>query len=67
MRAPASGDSVKHYRVPSQGQSILDIAQTTLGNRSRWPEIYRLNLPMRPEYPIPGGTDLRLPADAVVP
>jgi hypothetical protein len=63
-----SGDGTKSYRVPEQGESILEVARKTLGGDSkRWPEIYRLNGNVDPAYPIPGGTILRLPASAAVP
>jgi hypothetical protein len=60
-------DATKPYRVPGQGQMLIEIAQQTLGDRGRWSEIYRLNPALRPEYPIPGGTEIRLPGNANVP
>jgi hypothetical protein len=52
------------YRVQNpQGESILDIAERTLGNRSRWNEIYRLNPNYPPQFPIPAGTELRMPGN----
>ena len=61
------GDASKRYRVPGQGQMMLEIAQQTLGDRGRWSEIYRLNPNLRPEQPVPGGMEIRLPANANVP
>jgi hypothetical protein len=60
-------DVTKPYRVPGQGQMLIEIAQQTLGDRGRWSEIYRLNPTLRPEYPVPGGTEIRLPSNANVP
>lgn len=59
-------DPTKTYRVPAQGQHILDIARQTLGDHRRWQEIYRLNGNIRPEAVIPGGTEILLPASANV-
>jgi nucleoid-associated protein YgaU len=56
-------DPTRRYRVPDQGQYIIEIARQTLGNPSRWSEILRLNPSLRTEYPIPGGTELQLPAN----
>jgi len=49
----ATADSTKSYRVTGQGQMILEIARQTLGDSSRWPEIFRLNPNLQPQYPIP--------------
>jgi hypothetical protein len=56
----------KMYVVRSNGERFLEIARRTLGNENRWPEIYKLNQRFNPSYPIPGGTVLKLPADAHV-
>ncbi|MCI0380814.1 MAG: hypothetical protein L0215_24790, partial [Gemmataceae bacterium] len=60
-------DVTKRYRVGGNGQMIIEIAQQTLGDARRWSEIYRLNPNLRPELPIPAGTEIRLPANANVP
>ena len=60
-------DVTKPYRVAGDGQMLIEIAQQTLGDRGRWSEIYRLNPTLRPEYPVPGGTEIRLPNNANVP
>lgn len=60
--APPTADAVQRYTVPAQGQMILEVARTTLGDGNRWPEIYRLNPSLQPQNPIPGGTQLRIPA-----
>ncbi len=67
LSAPPTADATKRYRVPAQGQMILEIARQTLNDGNRWPEIYRLNPNLQPQYPVPGGTELRLPAAANVP
>jgi hypothetical protein len=59
--------AAKTYRVPATGQFIFDIAIRTLGDGNRWSEIYRLNPNINPQQPIPGGTELRLPANAKLP
>ena len=51
-------DATKPYRVAGDGQMLIEIAQQTLGDRGRWSEIYRLNPTIRPEYPVPGGTEI---------
>src|SRR5262249_50372228 len=56
----------KTYQVRNPGEPLFEIARRTLGNGSRWTEIYRLNPNLRPEVPIPGGTVLRMPDDARV-
>jgi hypothetical protein len=62
---PAAG-RLRAYKVQNpSGESILDIAERMLGNRSLWTEIYRINQTnpaVRPPAPIPAGTDLNLPA-----
>jgi hypothetical protein len=61
----ASGDRL--YRVQPNGEMLWDVAQRTTGRNDRWAEIYALNPQLNPQQPIPGGTTLRLPADASVP
>lgn len=56
-------DPTRRYRVPDQGQYVIDIAAKSLNNPNRWVEILRLNPSLRPEFPIPGGTELQLPAN----
>ncbi len=59
---PSAGKSYT-VRTPG-GESIFDVAERTLGNRSQWPEIWRINQgnpAVRPPAPIPAGTELRLP------
>ncbi len=63
----ATSDPTKPYRVQGQGQFLAEIAQLYLGDQRRWSEIYRLNNNLRPEVPIPGGTEIRLPANANIP
>jgi hypothetical protein len=63
---PAAGQT-RNYKVQNpSGESILDIAERMLGNRSLWTEIYRINQTnpaVRPPAAIPVGTDLKLPAN----
>ena len=56
-------DPTRRYRVPDQGLHIFEIARQQLGNANRWSEILRLNPSLRTEYPIPGGTELQMPAN----
>jgi hypothetical protein len=51
------------YQVSPNGETMMEIARTRLGNGERWRDIDKLNPGWRPDYPIPGGTTLRLPAD----
>lgn len=62
MAVSTNPDSTRNYTVRDGGEHILEIARTVLRDAQRWTEIYRLNPSVRPEYPIPGGTVLRLPA-----
>jgi phage tail protein X len=59
--------ALKAYRVGGGGESMWKVAERALGNGERWPEIYKLNPGYASERPIPAGTQLKLPADAVVP
>jgi hypothetical protein len=66
--APVSvppGGAMKTYRVQNpNGESVFDVAERTLGNRSLWPEIWRVNQTnpaVRPPAAIPFGTELKLP------
>jgi hypothetical protein len=63
---PASAPGSRTYLVRGNGEMLFEIARQTLGDGRRWSEIYRLNPDIRPELAIPGGTQLRLPADARV-
>jgi hypothetical protein len=63
--APASAQE-RSYRVSGNGEMLRDIARRTLGDGDRWAEIYRLNPKYDPVYPVPAGTELRLPANARV-
>lgn len=60
--AAVNPDNTRNYTVREGGEHILEIARTVLRSSSRWIEVYRLNPNVRPEYPIPAGTVLRLPA-----
>lgn len=62
-----SADATKNYRIPVGGQKIYELAMQTMGDGSRWTEIYRLNPTIDPLQPIPGNTVVRLPAIANVP
>jgi nucleoid-associated protein YgaU len=59
------GGAMKTYRVQNpNGESVFDVAERTLGNRSLWPEIWRVNQTnpaVRPPAAIPFGTELKLP------
>ncbi len=59
----AAPDKSRRYRVRDSGEYLLEIAHQALGDSRRWTEIYRLNPNIRPEYPIPGGTELRIPGN----
>ncbi|MBM4072969.1 MAG: hypothetical protein FJ271_29185 [Planctomycetes bacterium] len=61
--ASVNSDNTRNYTVREGGEHILEIARTVLRSSSRWIEVYRLNPSVRPEYPIPAGTVLRLPAN----
>jgi hypothetical protein len=59
-----SMDKTVNYTVRPGGEHMWEIARDHLGDGRRWSEIYRLNPSIPPEQPVPGGTVLRLPADA---
>jgi hypothetical protein len=59
---PESGSSTT-YQVSPNGETMMEIARIRLGNGDRWREIDKLNPGWRPDYPIPGGTTLRIPAE----
>jgi hypothetical protein len=59
-----STDRTVTYQVRPGGEMLYEIARERLGDGRRWSEIYRLNPHIVPEQPVPGGTLLRLPADA---
>jgi hypothetical protein len=54
------------YRVKNDGETLYQIAARTLTNADRWAEIYKLNPRFDPKFPIPSGTELRMPADAKI-
>ena len=56
----------KTYVVPPGGTTMPAVARLTLGNETRWKEIYDLNPRYTPDA-LAAGTELKLPADAVVP
>jgi hypothetical protein len=62
-----TSDATKNFRIPVGGQKIYELAIQTMGDGSRWTEIYRLNPTIDPLQPIPGNTVVRLPANANVP
>lgn len=64
--SPSTAQNFKWYTVPERGQMIRDIARTTLNDANRWGDIAKLNPNIRPEYLVPGGQLLKLPADARV-
>ncbi len=64
-RAPAQAQE-RIYQVPKNGETFWEISRKTLGNPNRWSEISRLNPQIKPQYPVPGGTNLRMPPDARV-
>jgi len=60
----SSSNQERKYRVQPSGEMFFEIARRTLGNPERWTDIYRLNKQYNPQDPIPGGSDLVMPADA---
>lgn len=63
--ASMASASDRFYRVRQGGERYMDIAQRTLGDAMRWGEIYERNR-YDPAYPIPAGTQLKLPGDAKI-
>jgi nucleoid-associated protein YgaU len=62
-KTPAPGQD-KTYQVPKNGETFWEISRKTLGNPNRWSEIARLNPQIKPQFPVPGDTILKMPADA---
>jgi nucleoid-associated protein YgaU len=62
-KTPAQGQE-RTYQVPQNGETFWEISRKTLGNPNRWSEIRRLNPKIEPQYPVPGGTILKMPPDA---
>jgi hypothetical protein len=61
---PVTAPGAKLYRVRPDGEMFYQIAQRTLGTGDRWHEIALLNPGFKVEYAVPGGSTLKLPADA---
>jgi hypothetical protein len=61
QNAPPAPRGPNYVVQNTNGEFILDIAERQLGSRSRWGEIYRLNLNVVPENRIPPGTELKMP------
>jgi hypothetical protein len=64
--SPSTAQNFKWYAVPERGQNIRDIARATLNDPDRSGDIVKLNPTIKPEYLIPGGQLIKLPADARV-
>jgi nucleoid-associated protein YgaU len=64
--AAAASSGTRGYRVRGDKEWLRDIARRTLGDSERWLDLYRLNPFVKPEYPVPPNTVLRLPAEARV-
>ncbi len=63
----APGGTLPTYKVTQENTYIVNVAKDTLKQGERWVELRQLNAHIDPEKPLPIGTILRLPADAVVP
>lgn len=68
ITAPSIGSGRNYVVRNPNGESILDIAEQTLGKRDRWTDIYRLNQSNPNVQPqsllrIPAGTDLKMPTN----
>jgi hypothetical protein len=61
-----SPDGTKLYRVTANGETLFDIARRTLGNGDDWIRIYQLNQQIQPQFALPTGSVLRLPAEAKI-
>ncbi len=60
---PALGPGGTYTVQNPGGESILDIAERVLGDRSQWHKIYRVNPNYPPQNRIPAGTTLTLPSN----
>jgi nucleoid-associated protein YgaU len=57
--------NVTKFTVPQGGgMTMRGIARTMLGNEQRWKDIYDLNPELKPDDPLPAGTEVKLPPDA---
>jgi hypothetical protein len=60
---PPSAGQARSYTVQSpNGESILDIAERVMGDRGQWHKIWRVNPSYPPQFRIPAGTKLEIPA-----
>ncbi|WP_161967159.1 LysM peptidoglycan-binding domain-containing protein [Fimbriiglobus ruber] len=66
---PASGrvtpesESAATYTISKTGMTMWDVAEETLGDRSKWRRLWELNPSFDPND-LPAGTKLKLPSDA---
>ena len=58
---PPAGSGRTYVVQAASGERLRDIAETQLGDATRWTQIYRLNPTYQPQFPIPAGTKLQLP------
>jgi hypothetical protein len=63
-QASAVGPKTISYTVKPGGEKMWDIASRALGKGERWTQIRDLNGGYDPQFPVPAGTVLQLPADA---
>lgn len=61
---PAAAGGSQTFRVPPGGMSLKAVARQVLGTEQRWNELYDLNPRVGDPNAVPGGTTLKLPADA---
>lgn len=66
IKSERTANSTVSYIVQGNGETMREIARKMLGDGERWVEISKLNPAFRPSYQVPGGSNLRLPADAKV-
>jgi hypothetical protein len=59
---PSTGKGGTYVVQSPNGESILDIAERVLGDRSQWHKIWRVNPSYQPQFRIPAGTKLEVPA-----
>ena len=65
--AANAAPNFKWYLVSPNGQTMREIARTTLDNPERWADISKLNPAVQPEFALRGGLLIKVPADARIP
>lgn len=64
--APRPAGAWRTYEVPAGGMTLKELARRAFGDENLWGPIWEMNPKLRADEPVPGGTQVRLPADAKI-